>query len=284
MFNNLSLHSCVSMARDKLHSAAAHGPRDNVRLCRWVLLKNSLTNTLTRSTESSPPPYSDVSPTPKSIPPPDLHREPTIEAFLFPDGDVFAESFSADDQFSEGATPEVDLGAEALWLNSLLESLSEENEADGLTVAVPVDDDEEEELDLVSLLDLPSSEDLSISITPESIRLPPSPPLPPSNSETSAFRLYSHDGRIAYSLSELSDDLESLAPPDVIEDSCSDTDSDSIVTPFTRSFSSLAEGAHPSTGAMRPLVHIVDHSASYGLNEEPLHRNLISESYEPQEC
>ncbi len=284
MFNNISLHSCVSLARDKLHGAATHGPRDNLRLCRWVLLKNSLTNAISRSTETTPSPPADI-PLPPSPEPvfATLEQVPEIEAFLFPDGDVFAEFFPVDEQYSTSVSSHADLGSEAQWLDSLLESLSEEQEPDTLVAAAPAYDEEDEDCDLVSLLDLPSSEDLSLS-TPESICLPPSPPLEPFLPGQPSHPLYPPNHLMLYSLSDLSDDLESLALPDAIEDSYSDTDSDSINTPFTQSLSSLAEGANHSPAAMRQLVHIVDPSATYAFGADQIPPDLITEPYQPQEC
>jgi len=271
MFPNLSLQSFASIARDKLHSSASYGVRDNARLHRWVLLKNSLTNALSRSTETPPPPTTTLVSVSASAP--ELSsRDDEYDAFLFPDGDVFAESFVDTGNTKPESNDEDRHGSEAQWLNSLLESLDDNSETDTLVTVVSVDADadeeEDEESDLMSLLDLPDS---MASSTPESILLPPSPPLSAFDSPAAALHNFWAHQRLPLTYtsisSDISDDIDALALPDVIEDSSSDTDSESLNTPFTRSTSSLGDAQR------QPFVRIVE-------GEPPIHSNTSQYPYE----
>jgi len=258
MFNHLSLPSYVSMARAKLHSSAAHGAKDDIGLCRWVLLKNSLTNAMGRSTDP-------VSHKPSVVSPPstediviqhDSSNDDEADVFLFPDGDVFAESFGVEAEHADINNTHNDHdaeGSEAQWFDSLWESLIEDND-DNLHIS-PDPEDEEEESDLMSLLDLPSDSSLTSSVTsPEMIHLPPSPPL-----IAVSFTPHSDPyNLLTYSDTSVTDDLDPLAPPDSTEDSSSDTDSEPPHTPFTRSTSSLPGSLLSGPPVIRILDRDVD--------------------------
>jgi len=244
MFNNFSIHSCLNIARDKLHTSGSSNSREDVRLCRWVLLKNSISSAMSRAVpERNPPPapprHTLTDPFDKQTPPDDA------EVFVFPDGDIFAESFvsDAEDDCPSPIIDMTDTASEAQWLDSLLESLADDNDPD-------FEHDPDDELVSLSDISARSVDASSSQIAPESVFLPPSPPLPPIQS------LYRYRAPRSYA-DELpplpDDDIEELSLPDAAEDSASDTDTESISTPESRSMSSLNDGAPRG-----PLVRIVD--------------------------
>jgi len=211
-----------------------------VRLHRWVLLKNSVSSAMSRAMpERSPSPATCHT---ESILPAD-----DAEVFVFPDGDIFAESFvSEDDDISRHcATDLTGTASEAQWLDSLLESLADEDDHDP-------DFEQEPDDELISLSDI-SARSIDVSspqIAPESVFLPPSPPLGPFQCTLYRYRALTRESP------SLSDEIEDLSLPDVEEDSASDTDSESLNTPDSRSMSSLND---VSTRA--PMIRIVDEGA-----------------------
>lgn len=96
-----SSHAAAA-ARSKLQLASGSGPRDNGSLHRWVLLKNSLLNSLSPALAvvqpSTTPPASPVTPEPGST-------------FVFPD-----------------PSPPKHAQAEAQWFDNLLDELEHEDE------------------------------------------------------------------------------------------------------------------------------------------------------------
>jgi hypothetical protein len=243
-----------------------------VRLCRWVLLKNSISSAVSRAVPERSP---SVSPPRHTAP---YHKEPPpapddAEVFVFPDGDIFAEFFVSDSEESPEADM-TDTASEAQWLDSLLESLADEDDAD-----FEHDPDDE----LISLSDISTRSvdgSSSTQIAPETVFLPPSPPLLPTQ-----CTLYRYQAPHLHT-SDLpplprDDDIEEFSLPDVMEDSASDTDTESISTPESRSMSSLNDG--PSRG---PLIRIVDEAvhapALPPFNFFPL-RGFTSDEF-TQEC
>lgn len=232
------------MARDKLHNTNSSTSREDVRLCRWVLLKNSISSAMSRA-------IPERVPSPPRHTPPYLNQTPPddAEVFVFPDGDIFAESFVSpnDDEEHHVGLPDIDsadTASEAQWLDSLLESLADDDD----------DPDFEQEPDdeLISLSDI-SARSVDVTapqIAPETVFLPPSPPLRPV--QCSLYR-YPTPKLLTCDPVSLTQEIEDLSLPDVVEDSASDTDSESINTPDSRSMSSLGE-----VSARPPLVRIVD--------------------------
>jgi len=240
MFNNFS--GLLNITRDKMNNSSSSSSREGVRLHRWVLLKNSVSNAMSRTIPErtpSPPSHGGSCQTPT---PPD-----DAEVFVFPDGDIFAESFVSDDDVPIfGVIDNADTASEAQWLDSLLESLADDDDSDF---------EHEPDDELISLSDISArSIDVSSSqISPESIFLPPSPPLAPIQCTLYRYRSPQHLSCESPSLSEEIDDL-TLA--DTVEDSASDTDSESLNTPDSRSMSSLND-----TTTRAPMIRIVDEGA-----------------------
>jgi len=239
MFNNFSLHSCLNIARDKLHTSSSSNSREDVRLCRWVLLKNSISSSMSRAIpERSPSPARHTNPPQQETPSDDA------EVFVFPDGDIFAESFVSDAE--DDRSPIVDTtdpASEAQWLDSLLESLADDEDGD-------FEHDPDDELISLSDSSARSVDASSPQIAPETVFLPPSPPLCPVQ-----YPMYRYRAPRLH-IDELpplpDDDIECLSLPDA-EDSASDTDTESLNTPESRSMSSLNDGSPRG-----PVIRIVD--------------------------
>jgi len=227
------------MARDKLHNSSSSSSREDVRLCRWVLLKNSVSSAMSRAIPERTSSPCHITPVKESPPPDDA------EVFVFPDGDIFAESFVSDQESNHGSIENTDTASEAQWLDSLLESLADDD----------ADFDHEPDDELISLSDI-SARSLDVSepqIAPESVFLPPSPPLPPIQCNLYRYRT---SQLLSCETPSLSDEIEDLSLPDAAEDSASDTDSESLNTPDSRSMSSLNDLTTRS-----PIVRIMDESA-----------------------
>lgn len=258
------------MARSKLHSVA--GVKDNCSLHRWVLLKNSIV----RSRSPAVPVVStDISPSN------DGHRRDGAEEeedslaeeedmFVFPDAGVFADT-------REAETP----SSEAQWLDSLLETLGDEDEEGGdpsMQISVSPEDDG-------SFTPPPSpsssSDDLfSPHSCYSSVYYPPNP-YPPFHPPLVRQCQLDSDFHAALDMCPLSDplpyadDFDDLSVPDAIEDT-SDDESDSPTTPFARSTSSLIDPAsiplphEPTRPARRPQVYIdTDDSYFYPFELDP---------------
>jgi len=238
MFNNFSC--LLNITRDKMNNSSSSSSREGLRLHRWVLLKNSVSNAMSRSIpEQSPSPPSHTCACQSPTPPDDA------EIFVFPDGDIFAESFvSENDVPIFGAIDKTDTASEAQWLDSLLESLVADDDECGF--------EHEPDDELISLSDI-SAHSIDIpppQISPESVFLPPSPPLPPTQCTLYRYRAPQH---LSCESPSLSDEIDDLTLTDTVEDSASDTDSESLSTPDSRSMSSLND-----VTTRAPLIRIVD--------------------------
>ncbi|KAF8212408.1 hypothetical protein K438DRAFT_1806462 [Mycena galopus ATCC 62051] len=200
-------------------------------LHRWVLLKNSIIQSLPLVSTASP------TQTATSSYEDDAEDAAEVDSFMFPDAGKLVERPSSEVNASEAA-----------WLDSLLETLGEDDEDDfsadpDVSVSVvPVDDDE----------DLPqsppmspnsSSDDLTNftqSYYPYLVPYPPfaPPPISSYHFNTPASSPPSYVDPLPYSYCDL-DDLDDFPPvPDAIEDT-SDDESDAPSTPG-QSLSSLS--------------------------------------------
>lgn len=231
--------SLFRMARSKLQSAIGSGVKDTCSLYRWVLLKNSMTHSTPSDAAAASSDKADVT----CVYRPDVDQgreEDDEDAFMFPDPGE-----------ADAANPE------QAWVNSLLESLGDEDddlveEGTVSVTACPVDDDDEPLSPLCSPMS--SSDDLvshsSYYCNPHAIPFPypiPYPPLRDSplspwlEGESSRDSLIDarpplyHDPLPYYNV----DDTEDLPVPDAIEDT-SDDESDAPCTPFEQSTSSLS--------------------------------------------
>lgn len=299
-----SLHS---LARSKLH--LSFGSKDGCSLHRWVLLKNSITRTPASTySPAATGPSVDV----KSVYPLDDGEEDDdadeeigseeVDSFMFPDAGKFVEGHTTNDNNSE-----------AQWLDSLLETLGDDDEddfgveSDANVSVVPADDDE-----LLSPIGSPMSSSDDLPSQPSYYPLPitvaypvPYPPFHPP-----LIRSYEFDPTFDSPLVSLPapyddplpyhdlDDAEESSVPDAIEDT-SDDESDAPTTPsLGRSGSSLslAEAASIPLPTQRsrlrhpPHVYVdSDDSYFYPFEFDPLpfpvdyhHRNNSYNSY--QEC
>lgn len=226
-----------SLARYKLH-LSLNGRCSSLH--RWVLLKNAIVSSAAPASEGE-----DV-------------EEPAVaddevDSFMFPDVEKFAEDPSS-----------VDInGSEAQWLDSLLESLGEDEDYDEAdTQSLSVDDDEEQ---LLSPIPSPmsSSDDLTSFYPP--LLYPPlsvSYSVPYSQSIPYDHPLPYHD----------QDDIDELSVPDAIEDT-SDDESEAPTTPSlvrSRSCISLVDPASVPLPS-RPHPHIyIDTDDSYFYQFDPL--------------
>lgn len=248
------------LSRRKLQSAASPDrPRDADKLLRKVLLRNSISRVdlaLAEAQLASPPFSPTESPisSPQQQPIP-IHSDPEPapssplradeDEFVFPD----ATSLTASRVYSEA-----DEDAEAKWLNSVLEDLSddEEYDEDGLkrdTAHGNTSDEEEEEEDDMDDLDL----DWLMSTTveePQPIISVPTP-TPPTEPLTLSHLLAPFE----HPLPDDDDDDLSTAPG-MDEDVEGDSEADSVewpLTPGQRSITSIL-GRSTSHSALNQLV------------------------------
>ncbi|KAL5533285.1 hypothetical protein ACEPAF_5061 [Sanghuangporus sanghuang] len=235
----------ANLARSKLHDACSSGSRDNISLHRWVLLKNSITTQDVLPDQSSKPAsdFAGVSESSRDSEPEfedeevDSVIDESMFAFLFPDpGNAVA-------------TPvEDECASEEQWLDSLLESLGDdEDDDDDIKMhlkPVDIDNANAEQLNTHSRAEAQSlctsfSEDFATPPSP--IKVPYPVPYPPLNRP---FELDSHACCFASDSSPYSHfdhhDIEDSegSVPDAIEDT-SDDESESVSTPFCRSRTSL---------------------------------------------
>lgn len=231
-----------SITRSKLHGSIN---KDQCSLYRWVLLKNSILSSNFQDAAMSE--YSEtISNINNEETDEEVSEENVVDAFMFPDAGNFASSRSAD--------------AEAQWLDSLLETLAEDEDDDYPSdsdhhSALPVDEDDDQLLS-PSLSPLASSEDLHQSrFYPSSVSVPYSTYFSPFDSTLA----HAHDFESALNSTAPSlstavedDDIEDSSVPDAIED-MSDDESDTVSTPsFGRSiaflfFDSSADSASPTS-------------------------------------
>jgi hypothetical protein len=282
-------------------------------LHRWVLLKNSLhrANPLSAST-----PTAADSPDTHNVYPPD---ERDIED---EDEDEEADSFMFPDAEKLGNSKEVyNNASEAAWLDSLLESLEDDDneefnmDSDVNISTLPVDDDEDLLSPLISPLMSPmsSSDDLvnqsyypppiavsypvpyppyhpplvrsceHESMYPPHASSPSSPPSPPPPSP--------YDDPLPY---HDIDDFEDFSVPDAIEDT-SDDESDALTTPSITHSSSMLSLVDPALIPLpaerrrrRPQLHVYvdpEDRAFYPFELDPLPFSDHFDSYDSyQEC
>ncbi|KAJ6547396.1 hypothetical protein B0H19DRAFT_1379676 [Mycena capillaripes] len=221
-----SSSNLFTLARSKLNLSVES--KDSFSLHRWVLLKNSIIQSLPLVAASS-------SPTPPAASPDEDDADDEADSFMFPDAGKLV----------EGPSTEVN-ASEAAWLDSLLETLGEDDDDDfspdpdvHISV-VPVDDDE----DLPQsppISPMSSSDDLTTqSYYPYLVPYPPfSPPLvssyhfntPPSSSP--------YVDPLPYSDFDDSDD-DFPPVPDAIEDTASEDDESEAPQTPGQSLSSLS--------------------------------------------
>jgi len=210
-------------------------------LHRWVLLKNSIVNTLSSSAPQLHTHHDSVDEDEDDADEV-LHSVEVVDSFMFPDaGKLVSES-----------TTEEAKASEAQWLDSLLETLGDDDDDDFSVDSehhistLPADDDEFP-LYRPTVSPMSSSADLPnrSSYYPSSISVQYPVPYPPYHPPlihayhfeplVSSFSPPSEDPLPYHDL----DDLEDLPVPDAIEDT-SDDESDAPTTPsLGRSSSSL---------------------------------------------
>ncbi|KAF8911161.1 hypothetical protein CPB84DRAFT_1763481 [Gymnopilus junonius] len=236
------------LARNKLHLSVSG--KDSWSLHRWVLLKNSILNSPSQNTITF------------------TNSQPELSSYSHDDGDddddteevhEVLSSIEADAfMFPDGSSVSVPSGAkssEAQWLDSLLETLGDDDDEDDFNVdsdhpisPLPVDDDEFP-LYTPVVSPLSSSDDLpnqsayyssSISVSYPVPYPPYQPPLIhayPFDSVYSSSPALPYEDPLPY---HDMNDIEDLPVPDAIEDT-SDDESDAPTTPsLGRSSSSLS--------------------------------------------
>jgi len=285
------------LARSKLHLSI--GGKDSCSLHRWVLLKNSIVRSTTPSPSTSTVSLdkchiTHVNSTDETDTDEDEDYCEENDAFLFPDAYKLS---SAHSNVSEAA-----------WLDSLLETLGDEDDDTSPDVHVsvhPVDDD-----DTISPLMSPmsSSDDLSdpqLHYYPSPIAVPYPVPYPPYHPPL--IRSFEHESLLSSLETSLPlyrdplpyydiDDVEDLAVPEAIEDT-SDDESDVLSTPsLIRSSTQLAlvdPVSIPLPAERRiPQLHIYvepedsrSHFYSYELQPVPFQDDRLSTyNHVYQEC
>ncbi|CAL1704165.1 unnamed protein product [Somion occarium] len=271
--------SLFSLARNKLHSVVGGNVKDSASLHRWVLLKNVIIRSHIADAPASSSDNVGADPVYRHEEE-EHHDEAEQDSFMFPDPD----DLLADEDSDVGSR-------EDQWLDSLLETLGDDEEDldDSLTLSNPRNHEEDEPLSPL-YSPMSSSDDLvgqSSFYYPPEIAIPypvPYPPLHPplvpswlalerSNDDpslTPSPPLY-HDPLPYFH----QDDIEDLSVPDAIEDT-SDDESDAPCTPSTTSTSSLSPPnaslplPHERT---RPHPHVyigTDDSYFYPFERDPL--------------
>lgn len=262
------------LARSKLHLSV--GGKESCSLHRWVLLKNSIVrSSLSPSTNSISLNKSDVNhvyPTDEGDIEDDTCYEEEADSFMFPDACKLNSCNGPDANASE-----------AEWLDSLLETLGDEeddyNTDTDVHVSIhPVEDDDDSYSPLASPMS--SSDDLlnqQLHYYPSPIAVPYPVPYPPFHPPLiRSFELNSlispldtspppYDDPLPY---YAMDDVEDLAVPDAIEDT-SDDESDVISTPSLIRSSTNLPHVDPASIPLpverrRPQLHVyVDSDDSY---------------------
>jgi len=282
--------SLAGIARSKLQlSVSSSSLRDSASLHRWVLLKNSIVRSQPSSpasstvSEHSSIVYPPEDPAPQLI---DHESEGNpcdhFEAFLFPDPDALSYDLTPS---PPPPSPKSD-ASEAQWLDSLLESFSddEDDEEEPINARRSVSDDDQEYLfTSPTVSPVASSEDLVhhasyYETPPISVSYPiPYPPLfhPPlirledASSRTTPLE---EPGRLYGDVDELDD----LSVPEAIDDT-SDDDSDSLMTPsrsamlFPNPTVDVDPASIPLPPEVRPRVYInTDPAYLYRFELDPL--------------
>lgn len=292
-----------TLARSKLHLSV--GGKDSCSLHRWVLLKNSIIRSNPLTTSSAAAEEADVN----HVYPPshgdeydeEVSTEEEADSFLFPDAGKFVDNRATNVNASE-----------AEWLDSLLETLGDDDEEElsvsDVHVSLSPTDDDEDLLPSPLLSPSSSSDDLvsptayypSPIAVPYPVPYPPfHPPLIHSYGFDSSFDSpitsmpLSHDDPLPYY--DL-DDMSDMSVPDAIEDT-SDDESEVPTTPsLTRSTSSSLSSVDPASiplpvGRSRsphlhPHVYIdTDDAYFYPFELDPLPSTDFHGSYNAyQEC
>lgn len=266
-----------SLARSKLHHSVGGGGggKDKYSLHRWVLLKNSIISTLpltsTSLTQSEPALAHDTQ----------GELEDDADEFMFPDAEHFVEK--AEDDVSE---------SEAQWLDSLLETLGDDEEGDFGGSSLQQDDDEDPLLS-PSLSPMSSSDDLTSplyynnsSTISHPYSVPFHPPLVHSYSHDSFHNSFFTPSEHPFPYYD-EDDVADLPVPDSIEDT-SDDESDTLMTPSLGHSDSSFNSIEPAASAERSFGRLVPHifinipDSVYHPHPEDLH--FPYSLHHPQEC
>jgi len=255
-------------------------------LHRWVLLKNSIIRSLPLTTSTTSIDNPDVNHVCSPDEADDEDEVDEADSFMFPDGGKLVDARAEED----GNASEAD------WLDSLLETLGDEEEDEfnadpDVHVSASLVDDDEDLLLSPLISPMSSSDDLVGQATyyPPPIAVPYPVPYPPFHPPlTRSFELNSHypapdssppsyENALPYH--DL-DDVEDLSVPEAIEDT-SDDESDVPNTPsvtHSGSTSSLVDPASIPLPAersrrRRPPLHIyvdTDDSYFYPFELDPL--------------
>ena len=279
--------SLAGIARSKLQlSVSSSSLRDTASLHRWVLLKNSIVKSQPSSpasstiSEHSSTACSSQDPAPKSV---DHDSEGNIfEAFLFPDPDALSYDFTP-----SSPPPSKSDASEAQWLDSLLESFSdndEEDEEGPINARRSTSDDDEEYLFASpSMSPAASSEDLVhhssfYESPPISVSYPiPYPPLfhPPLIHPEEPLSCTTPLQETSRPYDDV-DELDDLSVPEAIEDT-SDDESDTLPTPCrsAMSFANQSVDVDPASIPLppeaRPRVYVnTDPACLYRFELDPL--------------
>jgi hypothetical protein len=243
-----------SLARSKLSL-------DNRNLHRWVLLKNSIIRTVS-SPINTPSPTTLVQAETEDE---EITNEDT-DSFMFPDAGKFVDSSVSDN------------ASEAQWLDSLLETLGEDDEDDfGVDSGSVLQADDDYDQILSSLPSPMSSSDdlLNQSYLSPSFSYPylaPYPPFHPPLVNSYHLETYQLDSSFIsppyvdpLPYYDQLDDVADLPVPDAIEDT-SDDESDSPLTPSIQSVTDPAAIPLPPD---RPRVVNSDYSSFYPYELDP---------------
>lgn len=278
-----SLHS---LARSKLHLSTSS--KDSCSLHRWVLLKNSIVNSLS----STPPPALPVTHN-DSVDEDDddeadevLDSVEVVDSFMFPDAGKLV-----------GETTEEAKASEAQWLDSLLQTLGDDDD-DDFSVdseqnisSLPTDDDEFPLYSPIVSSPMSSSDGHSSYYSTSSISVPYPVPYPPLS------HAYHFDTTFEPLVSPFSAPYENPLPyhdldhledmPEAIEDT-SDDDSDAPTTPsLGRSSSSLTSVPLAERGSglrhCDPCVYIDVDNRYFCFEMDPLPFPLTT-SYDHYHC
>jgi len=224
-----SLERVSSLARSKLHL-------DKCNLHRWVLLKNSIIHAVPLTASSPSSLFTDKTDIVTEVEDEEANTEDT-DSFMFPDAEKLHSSENS--------------ACEAQWLDSLLETLGDDDDDEyGIDSGSVLQADDEYDQMLSPLPSPMSSSDdlLNQSYLSPSLSYPYLAPYPPfhpplvnsyhldSYHLDSTFVSPSYVDPLPYY--ELDHDVADLPVPDAIEDT-SDDESDSPLTPSVQSSSSL---------------------------------------------
>lgn len=226
--------SLASLARSKLHLSV--GSKSECSLHRWVLLKNSIV----KAPEEPPlPTATDSDSITLSNHDREYQREVVdddADSFVFPDADMFA-NFKRDDA---GAS------TEAEWLDSVLETLEDD---EGITVDVQPVDDDEDDLAL-SPLNSPasSSDDLAThpSYYPAPITIPYPLPYQALEQLSAGYDAPFYRDALPHGDGDVYD-VEEMSVPEAVDDDSDDESSEAPTTPsLGRSDTSIGLSIDPA--------------------------------------